>query len=267
MMANAVSRRLFMKTNAAVRYGMVHLLSSTVPLYVVNEFPKSGGSWTSQMLSEALGVPFPRNRFPSLRPSIIQGHFLSPWGMKNVLVVWRDGRDVMVSWYHHCLFKNERHNSFLVDAVRGDLQLDDYSDVRGNLPAFIEYAFTRHRHPRFTWAGFANRWHGRRDVVYTRYEDLNQNTAAELRRICLALSGRKLAESRAAAIADKYSFARQSGRTPGQEDKGGFMRKGVVGDWHNHFTPEARRAFHRYAGRELILLGYEQDEAWVDRED
>ena len=170
MMANAVSRHLFMKTNAAVRYGMVHLLSSTVPLYVVNEFPKSGGSWTSQMLSEALGVPFPRNRFPSLRPSIIQGHFLSPWGMKNVLVVWRDGRDVMVSWYHHCLFKNERHNSFLVDAVRGDLQLDDYSDVRGNLPAFIEYAFTRHRHPRFTWAGFANRWHGRRDVVYTRYE-------------------------------------------------------------------------------------------------
>ena len=139
--------------------------------------------------------------------------------------------------------------------------------MRGNLPAFIEYAFTRHRHPRFTWAGFASRWHGRPDVVYTRYEDLNQNTKAELRRICHALSGNELAEARAAEIADKYSFSRLSGRTPGQEDKGSFMRKGVVGDWRNHFTSEARMAFHRHAGREPILLGYEQDEAWVDRED
>ena len=40
-------------------------------MYVVNEYPKSGGSWVAEMLSEALGVPFPRNRLPMLRSSIL----------------------------------------------------------------------------------------------------------------------------------------------------------------------------------------------------
>src|SRR3712207_8037395 len=43
------------------------------------------------------------------------------------------------------------------------------------------------------------------------------------------------------------------------------LRKGVVGDWRNQFSPEAREVFNRYAGEELILLGYEKDRKWVDR--
>jgi hypothetical protein len=38
----------------------------------------------------------------------------------------------------------------------------------------------------------------------------------------------------------------------------------VVGDWRNYFSPEARESFDRYAGDELILLGYERDRAWVE---
>ncbi len=59
---------------------------------------------------------------------------------------------------------------------------------------------------------------------------------------------------------------RQSGRFPGQENKKSFMRKGLVGDWHNYFTQEARELFAHYAGDELILLGYEQDQTWVYEE-
>jgi hypothetical protein len=258
--------RLHMKANAAVRYGMVHLLSGSLPLYVVNEFPKSGGTWLSQMLSAALEVPFPRNRFPVLRTSIMQGHYLSPWGMRNVVVVWRDGRDVMVSWYHHCLFRNERQNGYLVQEVRKDLAFQDYEDVRANLPTFIEYAFTRQRHPRFSWAQFVRRWARREHVVYTRYEDLRQDTAAELGRICLELTGKPLDPERAGAVAEEFSFSRQSGRRPGQENKNSFMRKGVVGDWRSHFRREAREAFHHYAGRELVELGYERDGAWAREE-
>jgi hypothetical protein len=113
--------RTLEETNALVRGGMVHLLSGPLGLYVINEFPKSGGTWVGQMLGRALGVPFPRNRLPAPRPSIMHGHYLNPLGMKNVVVPWRDGRDVMVSWYHQCLFPHELHNEHQVRRARRDL--------------------------------------------------------------------------------------------------------------------------------------------------
>jgi Sulfotransferase domain len=68
-------------------------------------------------------------------------------------------------------------------------------------------------------------------------------------------------------IAEEFSFERQAGRRPGEEDKRSFRRRGMVGDWRNHFNHEARELFDRYAGSELILLGYERDRSWVrDRE-
>ncbi|MGB3680994.1 MAG: sulfotransferase domain-containing protein [Rubrobacteraceae bacterium] len=251
------------KLNALVRSGMVRSLAGMIPLYIVNEYPKSGGTWVGQMLGRALDVPFPRNRLPVLRSSIMHGHYLSPRGMKNVLVVWRDGRDVMVSWYHHCLFPNERGNGPLVEKARRDLSFEDYDDINGNLPAFIEYAFTRQQHPRFSWSEFVRGWYSRKGVVYVRYEDLRRDTPGELQRVVAGLSGRRLNPERVAEIADEFSFARQSGRQPGQEDKGSFMRKGMPGDWRNHFSLEARQVFDRYGGDELITLDYERDRSWV----
>jgi hypothetical protein len=72
----------------------VHTLAGISPFYIVNKYPKIRGTGVGQMLGRALGVPFPRERFPMLGTSIMHGH---SWGMKNVIVVWRDGRDVMVS--------------------------------------------------------------------------------------------------------------------------------------------------------------------------
>ena len=251
-------------SNALLRAGMVHLLSGAVPLYVVNEFPKSGGTWVGQMLGRALGVPFPRNRLPVLRPSIMHGHYLGPWGMKNVVVCWRDGRDVMVSWYHQQLISHE-WNERQVRRSRRELRLQDYEDVYENLPAFIEYAFTRPHSPRFSWADFVRRWHGRKAAIHVRYEDLRRETARELRRVVRGLTGeRRLSPEEATAIVEEFSFERQAGRRPGEEDRGSFLRKGVVGDWRNYFSPEAREMFDRYAGDELILLGYERDRAWVE---
>ena len=122
---------------------MVHMLSGAIPLYIVNEYPKSGGTWVGQMLGRALRVPFPRNRFPVLRPSIMHGHYLRPWGMKNVVVVWRDGRDVMVSWYHQNLFSHEWRNDLQVERARREFSFRNYDDIYKNLPEFIEWAFTQ----------------------------------------------------------------------------------------------------------------------------
>lgn len=250
-------------SNELVRTGMVHLLSGMIPLYVVNEFPKSGGTWVGQMLGRALGVPFPRNRSPMLRPSIMHGHYLRPQGINNATVVWRDGRDVMVSWYHQQLIPHQ-WNRLQVARSRRELPLEDYDDVYGNLPAFIEYAFTRPHSPGFSWTDFVRRWHERKGTVHVRYEDLRRDTAGELRRVVSELVGAELDPERASAIADEFSFERQSGRRSGEEDRKSFLRKGVVGDWRERFGPEARKVFDRFAGRELILLGYEQGREWVE---
>jgi hypothetical protein len=257
-----VYSRIHDGVNELIRAGMVHLLSGVVPLYVVNEFPKSGGTWVGQMLGGALGVPFPRNRFPVFRESIMHGHYLKPWGMKNVVVAWRDGRDVMVSWYHQQLIEHE-WNRVQVARSRRELPLKDYNDVYGNLPAFIENAFTRPHSPPFSWADFVRRWHGRERTVHVRYENLRLDTPGELRRIVGELTGDNLSPERASEIAEEFSFERQSGRHSGEEDRGSFLRKGVVGDWRGRFGREAREVFDRYAGDELILLGYERDRSWV----
>src|ERR687898_3567402 len=176
------------ETNALVRGGMVHLLSGPLGLYVINEFPKSGGTWVGQMLGRALGVPFPRNRLPAPRPSIMHGHYLSPWGIRNVVVVWRDGRDVMVSWYHQQLIPHE-WNRAQVARSRRELPLEDYDDVYENLPAFIEYGFTRPHSPGFSWRDFVRRWHSHKEAVHVRYEDLRHDTTGELRRTVRELAG------------------------------------------------------------------------------
>jgi hypothetical protein len=254
------------RANELVRLSMVHLLSGAVPLYVINEFPKSGGTWVGQMLGRALGVPFPRNRFPVLRPSIMHGHYLSPFGIKNAVAVWRDGRDVMVSWYHQQLLPHEHRNDAQVERTRREVSFKDYENVYENLPAFIEYAFTKPHSPSFSWTDFVHRWHQLNNVVHVRYEDVRRDAPGELRRVVRELTGTNLDREAATAIADEFSFERQSRRRSGEEDKKSFLRKGVVGDWKEQFSQEAREVFDRHAGRELILLGYEKNHEWVNRE-
>jgi len=59
------------------------------------------------------------------------------------------------------------------------------------------------------------------------------------------------------------SFEKLSrGRERGQEDPSSFYRKGVAGDWKNHFSKEDRRVFKEEAGELLIRLGYEDDLDW-----
>ena len=53
------------------------------------------------------------------------------------------------------------------------------------------------------------------------------------------------------------------GRRPGQTDEHSHYRKGVPGDWINHFSPVAVDAFKARFGDLLVKLGYETDENWV----
>ncbi len=253
---------LAIRSEAVLRHVMTSTLSGLLPLYVVTEYPKSGGSWLAQMLSASLGVPFPRNRFPALRSSIMHGHYAFSPRLKNVVVMFRDGRDVAVSAYHHFLFENELHNAPLVARVRRQVSFDDYGNVRKNLPAFIEFLFTDNQTPRFNWADFVRDWLDRK-AVFVKYEELLEDTPQALSRTLFELTGEAPDPQRMDEVAQRFSFRNQSKRRPGQERKNSFLRKGIAGDWKNHFSAEACRVFCRFAGPELIRLGYERDDTWV----
>ena len=155
-----------------LRYLFVHIAPGAVPLIVINEYPKSGGSWIGEMLSEALCIPFPRNRFPVLGRSILHGHMMHQWNMRNVVIVWRDGRDVLISQYYHSLFMNDKGNSRLVNKCRSDLRFNDYEDIKNNLIKFMEYVYEVSSHPRFSWSEFVERWAGCEYGIGVKYENM-----------------------------------------------------------------------------------------------
>jgi hypothetical protein len=78
------------------------------------------------------------------------------------------------------------------------------------------------------------------------------------------LTGGEPEPARAAASVERYSFARQSKRKAGEEDRTRFLRKGQAGDWRKHFSRVAAEFFDRHAGEMLVQAGYERDRSWVE---
>lgn len=232
---------------------------------LVNEFPKSGGSWFAQMLAQALNIPNPRNRLPMLRSSMMHGHYLRPLGMKNVVIVWRDGRDVMVSHYHHLVSQNEFASKSAQSHTRKSIQTDDPGNIHANLARFIELSAEGKIHPWFSWSQFYRAWHNQTSVAAElRYETLLTDSSSELFRVQEILGGLKSKEE-CISIAEQFSFQRQANRKPGEENNKSFLRKGIAGDWKNVFGREAAEVFQHYHGDALIELGYETNSDWVDR--
>lgn len=257
--------RALQKAHGLARNVLIRTASSWMPYYIVNEYPKSGGTWIGQMLAELLGVPFPRNRFPILQPSMVHGHYYEPSGIKNVVLVWRDPRDLMVSFYYHCYFEHSNgHNKALVRIMQDRLPFADNNDIKNNLPIFLEVMLTDPVSPRFSWSAFVRKWANNEHASHVRYEAMRRKPVETLTNLYMALTGRSPDLKGVEDVVDKYSFERQSGRKPGEENKTSFARKGVIGDWRNHFTKDAAAVFERYAGRELRLLEYEVGTSWVD---
>ncbi len=63
-------------------------------------------------------------------------------------------------------------------------------------------------------------------------------------------------------LLERSSFRFYAGRERGQEDRKRFYRKGIAGDWKNHFDDEEKRIFKEVAGDMLVRLSYEKDLNW-----
>ena len=100
------------------------------------------------------------------------------------------------------------------------------------------------------------------DYTEVRYEDLLERPNEEVERL-LGFLGAGTDREIVQHCVSSASFEKLSkGRERGQEDPSSFYRKGVAGDWKNHFTEEDKRVFKEEAGELLIRLGYERDLDW-----
>jgi hypothetical protein len=240
---------------------------------LVNGSPKSGTTWMVKLIASVPGY-YPAGNFQGQisryrnapAGAVIHGHdpfspelaaYLEEGRVKVILMV-RDPRDQAVSRLYH-IRRDEGHP--------WRRRLNEVNDSEGlmlcirgaeGLPGAQEMI------------GLSQSWLGQGDrVLCLQYEQLTTAPLQQMERVCAYLAipaSRQLLQ----AIVDRNRFERlsvgrriwQASRQPGQEDTASHFRKGIVGDWRNHFQDDHRRCFKEVAGELLITLGYEQDLAW-----
>jgi hypothetical protein len=157
----------------------------------------------------------------------------------RVVSTTRDGRDCYVSlWFH--LYPD-----------REPLAAANRTDFLGRIDG---HAATW----RDTMAKFrrdAEVHDGRHYAI--RYESLLQDAAREMANLFRWL-GCDASPGTVEAVVGQNEFAVASGgRRPGEADPRSFLRKGIAGDWKNHFDEECNRRYCAVAGEALAATGYE----------
>ncbi|NXY89436.1 ST2B1 Sulfotransferase, partial [Alcedo cyanopectus] len=161
----------------------------------------------------------------------------------KVIYVARNPKDVAVSFYHfHRLAK------FLPDPGSFDAFLTRF------LEGTVHYG---------SWFDHVKGWLGQRnllDIFYVTYEELHQDLRGTAQRLSTFL-GIPLAPATLEALEQHCSFAAMRDNTMANyslipceimdHSQGRFMRKGVVGDWRDHFSPQQNALFNRLYQEEM----------------
>ena len=248
------------------------------PVLFVAGLPKSGTTWLEKMLSSFPGyheylIPdvaryevqtggshdydLPADMFDRFRDALVltKMHVHGSKHNANLLhanripyvVLFRDLRDVAVSNYFYVRrtpWHPEHRHYTSGDAVEGLAVFAERT-----LPAYVEWVRS---------------WHENVDPQFgliLRYESMLADTAGCVR----SLADHFALEADDALIEDIVERNRfQKLQKPGGDTKGtdGFFRKGVAGDWKNHFTPTLTQRYKDVIGDFLIEFGYETDKDW-----
>jgi len=231
---------------------------------IVTEFPKSGGSWFVSLLATSLDLPkrdiyvndefkgFDLTYHPwyegessyNLTDScVIKSHELPGSALHNVssniVHLVRDGRDVVVSKYYHD--KDFCVNNGIFESFTMTFQ------------EFLEKTATE-------WSHYITAW-SKQNVIQCRYEDLLDDPSLVLKRVLtkfnLNVDNNKIHNAIQSNTKDKMHESLDKAFKHNT-----FVRKGIAGDWRNHFSETDKSIFKKCAGESLMLLGYEQDMHW-----
>jgi len=171
--------------------------------------------------------------------------------------VIRDPRDIMVSGYFwHIsdrsmtpkaanLWDDDRRQRLRAAADQESALLLEVDFCACYLDSIAEWDYTRP------------------DILELRYEDMVADPTAFVARAFDFIGMPPLPDGGLARLMQDFAFEKLSGgRALGEESRSEKYRKGLPGDWRNHFTPRITEAFKQRHGALLIHLGYEKDLDW-----
>jgi hypothetical protein len=182
------------------------------------------------------------------RPEFLALKLPEPW---CCFVIIRDLRDTLVSRYF-----SARYSHPLMGCVGQTREALGQLGVEEGLLTLMDSG-------RFDGTAAIQRsWLGT-DTEVLRYEDLlthDEDILVPLltERCPLGVPSEQV---RAAVVACRFENLTR-GRARGQEDLGSHERKGVAGDWRNHFSDRVKDAFKGRYGDLLVATGYEQNLNW-----
>lgn len=162
----------------------------------------------------------------------------------RVIHIVRDGRDGVVSGWHHNIRENEL-------------------DFRKRFPTMAAYARYFVEHHWLPYITRAREWGAANPERYReiRYEDALDAPLDHARELFEFL-GVDAAEDVAVSVVEHASFRSMSGgRERGETDNASHMRRGKAGSWREELDDESVQAFESLGGHLLDKLGYERSGA------
>ena len=88
------------------------------------------------------------------------------------------------------------------------------------------------------------------------FEDLVEHPTAQLKNIISFLDVATTNDELHRCVSSTSFSSQTGGRKPGQEAPDAFLRKGIVGDWRNHFGQSLNDQFATIAGKSMKRFGY-----------
>lgn len=169
--------------------------------------------------------------------------------------VVRDPRDVIVSAYFSHVKTHPTENWPRLAEFRPKLQAASKEDGIMMEFDFIKDVFRR-----------LENWDVNDARALTlRLEDISQDYVTKFREAFefVGFFDLGLSDKLFLMIMEEFSFEKMSGgRKKGEEDTDSHYRKGVHGDWVNHFTDQHKDYFKEHHNDLLVKYGYESDDNW-----
>ena len=236
------------------------------PLVIHFTHAKAGSTWVDGILRELFGKRVKRRYwgkpdfkdaahcvFPAIFMERDQALCEPEVQTAKRFFVLRDLRDTLISRYFSIRDSHKPDPEGTIEAMRARLR--DQTEAEGLMEVMNEPGMEMTACIQRSWIGT--------DETILRYEDLIANDASLfvnlfVEKLRLPVTAK---EVECAVVSQRFDAV--YGRKPGDEDLLSHGRKGIAGDWKNHFTRRLAEHFHSRYGDLLKGAGYERDAAWV----